>query len=330
MNRRRDPKPETPTAPGGAQRFAPPRLTLAAWTDQHLYSALSSLGRLWQRRGATLLTVLVMALALALPLLLELAVRNLERFGGALEDSREVSVFLAPSLGEREALVLRTRTLELPDVAAAEYRTPAQGLEELRALAGFGEALELLRENPLPGVLLVTPRADASPERVHALAAALDALDGVEFVQLDLAWRERLARALALAARAVLVLGVLLGAGALLVVGNTIRLDVAGRADEIAIVQLLGGSDGFVRRPFLYAGAWYGLFAAATALLGVLAAQLALAQPVADLAETYGSAYRLHGLSWRTIGATLLAGIVLGWLGAWAACGRHLASGRPG
>lgn len=330
-NRRRDPKPESNAAPGpGAQRFALPRLTPAALADQHLYSALSSLGRLWQRRGATALTVLVMALALALPLLLELAVRNLQRFGGALEDSRELSAFLEPGIAERAAKSLRERALVLPDVAAVEWRAPEQGLEELRALAGFGEALELLRENPLPGVLLVTPREDAPPEAVRTLAGALDALEGVDFVQFDLAWRERLTRALALAARAVIVLGVLLGFGALLVVGNTIRLDVAGRADEIAIVQLLGGSDGFVRRPFLYAGVWYGLLAVLVALLGVFTAQLALAQPVAALAQTYGSEYRLEGLSWRTIGATVLAGIVLGWLGAWSACGRHLASGRPG
>src|SRR5205085_10387033 len=132
-----------------------------------------------------------------------------------------------------------------------------------------------------------------------------------------------------LATRITLVLAGLLALGALLVVGNTIRLDVESRAEEIAVVQLIGGSDGFVRRPFLYAGVWYGLAAAVLALLGVLAVQLALSAPVRELAASYGSEFALAGLPWSIAGGTLAGGIMLGWLGAWTACGRHLARGRP-
>lgn len=317
------------SAPAANERHAPPRLSFAAWREQHLYSMLSSLGRLWQRRSATVLTVLVMALALALPLLLQLAVRNLEHFGGMLREARELSAFMAPGTAPEAIAALAAELDENASVAAVAVKGPEDGLAELRQLPGFAEAVELLEANPLPTVLLVTPLPDARPEAIHALANEIQARAGVEFVQYDLAWRERLTRALGVAERMVLVVATLFGLGVLLVVGNTIRLDVLSRAEEIAVVQLLGGSDGFVRRPFLYAGCWYGLFAAVLALVGSAIAQYALAAPVAALAASYGSDFAVRGLGLDAVGATFAAGIVLGWLGAWAACGRHLSLGRP-
>lgn len=297
--------------------------------DQHLYSAASSLGGLWQRRGATLLTVLVMGLALALPLLLHLAVRNLETFGGSLREAREISVFIDPAAGA-DAVAAYAEALEArDDVVSVLLREPADGLAEIGQLPGFEEALALLDDNPLPPVLLVAPSKAADAATIRALAEFIETAPWVDLVQYDLEWRERLTRALALAERLVDVVALLLGLGALLVVGNTIRLDVESRSDEIAIVQQLGGSNGFVRRPFLYAGCWYGLMAGLLALLGVVAATVALSGPVAALAESYGSRFALRGLDFAAVAATLAAGIMLGWIGAWAACGRHLARGAP-
>ncbi len=328
MNRRLERNPaDAPVA--AVPRADSTRVGARSWLDQHLYSALSSLGRLWSRRAATVLTVLVMGLALALPLLLSLVVENLRGLGGALTDSREVAAFLrvdaTPAAVDAAAVAARA----LPGVAAVEVRGPDAGLDELRRLEGFGEALDAVGDNPLPHVLVIAPDADADGAAVAALAAAAGAIEGVDFVQYDLAWRERLDAVLALASRVAWVAGVLLALGALLVVGNTIRLDVAARADEITIVQLLGGTDGFVRRPFLYAGAWYGLFAALIAIGGAWLAWAALTGPVARLAETYGATQSLAGPGWAAQGAVLAAGIVLGWLGAWAAVGRQLAQGRP-
>jgi cell division transport system permease protein len=326
MNRRLERPATEPAAPreepgaGGGAR---------AWFDQHLYSALSSLGRLWARRGATTLTVLVMGLALALPLLLALLLDNLRGLGGAVTDSREVSAFLdagaAPATVDAAVAAVRA----LADVDEVSVRDPAAGLEELQGIGGFGPALDALGENPLPHVLVVSPAADADAPRIEALAAAVGAVPGVAFVQYDLAWRQRLDAALALGARVAWVAGVLLALGALLVVGNTIRLDVAARADEIAIVQLLGGTDGFVRRPFLYAGAWYGLLAALVALLGTWATVVALGGAVDRLAAAYGSVQALAGPGAAAHLAVVAGGIVLGWLGAWAAVGRQLSQGRP-
>lgn len=325
MNRRIERAPAEAAVP--RPEDAPPGLR--AWVDQHLYSALSSLGRLWQRRGATVLTVLVMGLALALPLLLSLAVQNLRGIGGTLTESRELTAFLDTGLDRAAVDRAAGAARALADVATVEVRDPEAGLEELRRLEGFGPALDAVGDNPLPHVLVVAPSADADPARIAALAAALDAVDGIDFVQYDLAWRGRLDAALALATRIVWVAGVLLALGALLVVGNTIRLDVAARAEEIAVVQLLGGTDGFVRRPFLYAGAWYGLLAAAVAIAGTWLAFAALATPVARLAESYAADHALAGPGLGAHFGVLGAGIVLGWIGAWAAVGRQLAQGRP-
>lgn len=326
MNRRVDRAPAEAPAP---REEAPADGRARAWLDQHLYSALSSLGRLWARRGATALTVLVMGLALALPLLLALLLANLRGLGGAVSDSREVSAFLAAGASPATVAAARAAIEALPDVGAVLVRDPDEGLDELRGMAGFGAALEAIGDNPLPHVLVVSPGADADATRIGALADAVGQVEGVDFVQYDLAWRQRLDAALALGTRLAWVAGVLLALGALLVVGNTIRLDVAARAEEIAIVQLLGGTDGFVRRPFLYAGAWYGLLAAAVALAGTWAAVWAMGGAVGRLAAAYGSVQSLAGPGLGTQFAVLAAGIVLGWLGAWAAVGRQLAQGRP-
>jgi cell division transport system permease protein len=312
--------PRDDAAPGGGAR---------AWLDQHLYSALSSLGRLWARRGATTLTVLVMGLALALPLLLALLLDNLRGLGGALTDSREVSAFLDASATPAKVDQATATVRGLADVASVSVRDPAAGLAELQGIGGFGPALDALGENPLPHVLVISPVASADPARIEALAAAIGAVPGVDFVQYDLAWRQRLDAALALGTRVAWVAGALLALGALLVVGNTIRLDVAARADEIAIVQLLGGTDGFVRRPFLYAGAWYGLLAALVALAGTWATVLALGGAVDRLAAAYGSTQALAGPGPVAHLAVAAGGIVLGWLGAWVAVGRQLSQGRP-
>jgi cell division transport system permease protein len=315
----------------GAVKDAPASLRerLSAYGGQHAYGALSSLGRLWQRRGATLLTIAVMGLALALPLLLLLALRNLESYGGAMRDAREITVFVVPGTEADAIEALRAGIAAREGVARVVVRAPDEGLAELNALPGFAEAVAMLDENPLPTVLLVTPQPALDAAALGVLARGLEAEAGVDLVQYDLEWRERMRRAVALAERLVVIVALVLGLGALLVVGNTIRLDVQGRAEEIGIVQQLGGSDGFVRRPFLYAGCWYGLFAALFALAGSAAVLAALREPVAALAASYGSALGLAGFDLATVAGTLAAGVVLGWLGAWVACGRHLARGKP-
>lgn len=328
MNRRRAaPKKSPPSAKraaAGSGLALRTRERFEAWREQHLYCLLSSLGRLWQRRMATILTTFVLAFAMCLPLAYYVMFRNAAHAAAGMASAREMGVFIkrgsaAPAV-EGLAQQFRLRA----DVAAVDLRSPEQGLADLRALPGFDAALAELPANPLPPLMIVSPREGLDGSALAHLADDLRADPLVDVVQLDLSWRERLDRLLALAERAGRVLAVVFALGALLVVGNTVRLDVGQHADEIAILGQLGGTRGFVRRPYLYLGCWYGLAAAALAL-GVVATMTALlAGPVADLARSYGADFHLAGLDTATTLETLAGGIVLGWIGAFVATTRYL------
>ena len=310
------------------ERNAPARAPsrVGTWFDHHLYSFVASLGRIARRPWATLLTVGVMAIAFALPLGLWLVLNNVARFSGDVQRSREISVFLKPGVDVARAQSLAQSLRARGDVGDVLLRTPEQGLAQLRA-QGLGEAIDAVAgegANPLPSVLVVTPRGDEV-----LLADSLAKLPEADLVQHDALWRQRLDGWLRFGARVALVLAALFGTGALLVVGNTVRLDIQARREEIGVLQHLGASDGFIRRPFLYLGAWYGLAAGALALGLLTAAWLALQGPLAELAASYGSRFSLSGVdpmhgTWIVLGAT-----ALGWLGAGLATGHTLRQTRP-
>ncbi len=294
------------------------------WLDQHLYSFVSSLGRAARRPWATLLTIGVMAIALALPLGLWLALQNVGHFAGDVQQSREIDLFLKPDtpVARAQALALELRGRD--DVAGVELRTPEQGMAEFRERSGLGASLDTLEGNPLPSLLIVVPEGDDA-----RLVAALQALPETDLLQHDAAWRDRLAGWMGFGRRLAWVLAALFGLGALLVVGNTVRLDIQSRREEIGVLQLLGASDGFIRRPFIYLGAWYGLAAGALALGLLSLAAWALHDPLATLARSYGSAFALAGLD--AVGAlvVVVGATAIGWLGAWLVTGHFLRQTRP-
>lgn len=296
---------------------------LRTWIDHHVYSLVASLGRLLRKPGATLLTVLVLALALALPLGLWATLANVARLAGSVQASRQLSVFLQPHVPADRAQALAAQLRTRADVAALELRTPEQGLDELRR-HGLGEAVAALPDNPLPSVLVITPRGTPLP-----LVDALEALPESDFVQHDAQWRQRLDQWLRLGLRLSWVLAMLLGLGGLLVVGNAVRAEIQSRREEIGVLQLLGASDGFIRRPFLYLGTVHGLLAGAVALGLLTAAEFALREPLAALSRSYGSSFALHGLDPLQGAAVVLGAGLLGWLGAGLVTGHYLRQTRP-
>jgi len=302
---------------------------VAMWRRQHTWCVRDSLRQLARRPLGSALTVAVMGLALALPLAFYLLLTNLQHLATALGDSQSVSVFLKSAVAADGADRLAVRLRARADVAGVTIRTPQQGLAELAAMQGFGDAIKSLPDNPLPFVLLVEPRAGADRAQVAAMVAAVRALPDVDLVQDNGQWRARLDALIALGRRVMLLLAALLGAAAVLVIGNTVRLDLRSRADEIAVQRLIGASAAFVRRPYLYEGAWYGLAAGVVAILLVLLLEAVLAAPVRDLVASYAGRLHFGGLSWVTLGIALAIAIALGWLGAWIASGRHLARLRP-
>ncbi len=303
---------------------APSRL--GVWLHHHGHSVVFSLGRAWRKPWATLLTIMVMAVALALPLGLSIALDNVKLFAGSVQQSRDINLFLKASVDAAGANQVAETLRGRADVSAVTVRTPEEGLAELRDSAGLGEAIDALHDNPLPSLLIITPANGTDDAR---LAQSLQGLPQADLVQHDALWRKRLDAWLGFGSRLVQVLSALLGLGAVLVVGNTVRLDIQSRRDEIGVLQLLGASDGFIRRPFLYLGAWYGLGAGALALALIGVAGLALRPPLAELSSSYGSPFVLHGLDLLHSSLVLVGTVVLGWLGAWLVTGHFLRQTRP-
>ncbi|MFS8064510.1 MAG: permease-like cell division protein FtsX [Luteimonas sp.] len=293
------------------------------WLDHHLYSFVASLGRVARRPWATALTVGVMAVALALPLGLWLVLGNVERFAGNVQQARAISVFLKPAIDVAHAQSLAETLRGRGDIDRVQLRTPQQGLEELRA-GGLGEAIVAVGDNPLPSLLVITPKGDEA-----LLASSLQQLPEADLVQHDAIWRQRLDGWLRFGGLVALVLAALLGLGALLVVGNTVRLDIQSRREEIGVQQLLGATDGFIRRPFLYLGAWYGLAAGALAIGLLTLAAIALRAPLAELASSYGSRFMLAGFDLPTASGVILGAVALGWFGAGIVTGHYLRQTRP-
>jgi len=305
-------------------------MSLAVAGARHLQALLGSLGRLARSPLSTILTLLVIALALALPTSLRLLVTNAQLATGNFANAVDVSVYLKTDVPLAKAQQLAQAAGQRADVAAVTVIAADKGLEDFRTYSGFGEALQALKENPLPHVLHVRPRAeDVSAAALESLRRYLSAWPEVDLVQVDSEWVMRFNAILEVMRQLLLIAAALLGLGVLAVIGNTIRLEIQGRRAEIEVTKLVGGSNSYVRRPFLYTGVLYGVGGALLAWGIVAIAVAVLGDSVATLARLYGSRYVLRGPSRDDIGILLGAGAVLGWLGAWISAARHLRSIEP-
>jgi cell division transport system permease protein len=279
---------------------------------------------------AALFTVAVIALALAVPVGLRVLVQNARGLTGDLAGAVDLAVYFKTDVPLPKAEQLARAARARPEVASVTLIPAEQGLAEFRAYSGFGAALGALDSNPLPHVLTIRPRPDASgPERLEALRAYLASWPEVELVQMDSAWVARFDAILNLLRALLVVAAAVLGVGVVAVIGNTIRLEIAGRRAEIEVTRLVGGSNAFVRRPFLYTGAFYGLLGALFAWAIVTLAVGVLAPPVDALARLYGSRFTLHGVTLEDLGGLLLGGMSLGWLGAWVVAAHQLGQLTP-
>src|ERR1700736_2331810 len=305
-------------------------MNIQAYFARHAQTLVGSLGRIVQHPFATLMTMGVVAVALALPLFLNLLLSNVRTATGSWNDAFDLSVYMDKRAGAVRTAFVAKQLRKRDDVAAVRVITAEQAMAEFRDDSGFGKALEALSDNPLPDTLIVTPTLAAStPGGTAALKVAIAALADVQTVQLDTEWVKRLRAMLDVLRRVVLLTGGLLGAGVVLIVGNTIRLDILNRRAEIEVMKLVGASDGFARRPFLYSGIWYGLGGGLMALTLVALAAVILAKPVESLAKLYGSQFHLEGLGFTTGGLLLVGASSLAWLGSWLAATRHIRDIEP-
>lgn len=276
------------------------------------------------------MTAAVIGIALALPSGLHVVLKNAQQLSGGWDGAAQISLFLNRSVGNDEAERLAKQIQKLPQVAGVTYISRHEALLEFQRLSGFGDALQALKDNPLPSVLVIRPASEAStPEATEALLQRLGAYPPVDLAQLDMQWVKRLYVIMELVRRGVVVLAILLAIAVLLVVGNTIRLAIQNRRDEIVVMKLIGGTDGFIRRPFLYTGFWYGLFGGLIAWVLVTLSLSILSDPVERLAGLYQSRFELSGLDLASAIMLLATSILLGLAGSWLAVGRHLREIEP-
>ena len=320
-----------PRAPG-ARRSRPGLFAaLRAWLVRHVQTLVSTLGHLCRHPGGSLLTGSVIGVALALPAALHVLVDNTSRLAGSWEEVSRISVFMQPGSSESDAESLAGSLREHEQISEVDHISAEAALEEFEEMSGFGDALAVLEDNPLPPVLVVHPTEEAgTPDRLDELISELRELGGVDLVQVDTQWIERFHGMLEIAERGIYVIAGLLGFAVIIVVGNTIRLEIENRREEIEITKLVGATDAFIRRPFLYTGLWYGVVGGLIAWLLVAGSVFVLHDPVRNLAGLYGSGFRLSGLDATATGVVFGVGALLGWAGSWVAVARHLHQIEPG
>lgn len=318
------------TRRGAALAQLPWRDQLGSYINHHRRSARDSVLRLWHAPLSSLMTGLVMGIALALPSALLLLLGSLQSVSSGWDDAARVTVYLEADASEERASELRERWLDISAVREVELINREQALGRMRDNAGLGRSLDFLDENPLPHTLVLTPeRQYQESEALESLSDRLAKAEGVDRVQLDLAWLQRLNAMAELLGRGAQVLAILLTVGVVLVIANTVRLAIESRRREIIVARLVGGTDAFVRRPFLYTGLWYGVLGGLLAWWLVEVAFWWLAGPVDELAVLYDSNFRLHRPGFGDVGLILGSAVLLGWLGAVWAVRRHLAAVEP-
>jgi cell division transport system permease protein len=305
-------------------------MSIGTYFERHAQTLVGSLGRIAKQPIATFMTMGVIAVALALPLFLNLLLQNARVATGNLNEAFNLSVYMDKKAGAARTQAVAKLLRLKADVAGVKVISADEALADFRKDSGFGKALDALTDNPLPDTLIVTPTLVAStPEGTEHLRNVIAAVPDVQSVQIDTEWIKRLHAILGILRLVVLVTGGLLALGIVLIVSNTIRLDILNRRAEIEVMKLVGASDGFARRPFLYSGIWYGLGGGILALgLVAIAAQL-LASPIEQLARLYGSAFRLGGLG-LVLGSEVLGlAVALAWLGSWLSATQHIRAIEP-
>jgi len=279
---------------------------------------------------SSMMTLAVLGIALALPGGLQVILKNSNTLSEGWDGASRFSLYLSESVTDKKARNLATRLRARSDVAEVEFISKQQALEEFQATSGLGDALKQLEENPLPIVLEVLPSANYStPEATQGMLEEFRKLPEIEMAQLDMQWVKRLYYLLELADRAVVALAALLGVAVLLIVGNTIRLAIQNRRDEIEIIKLIGATNAFIRRPFLYTGLWYGIGGGVFAITMITVSLWWLSDPVSQLAGLYNSGYRLVGLSFTETLELLGFSTLLGLTGSWISVTRHLHQINP-
>lgn len=314
------------------QPLAKPRFItrLRSYARDHLRGMVFSLGKLYRQPLATTFTLLMIAVALALPASLYVLLNNLQAITQQWDDAGQITLFMKTDTNEDAIKLLRNRLQDHTAIENVKYVSPNEAIKEFEERSEFGHLLDGLESNPLPPILIITPTASVKQtEGLNALVSEFQKMATVEYVQLDIEWLHRLQVITKIVRRIITVIGIMLAVSVFLVVGNSIRLDIENRREEIEVTKLIGATDRFIRRPFLYGGMWYGLLGGLIALFLVLTVLLVIKQPAQNLVRLYDSNFQLMLPSFKQCLGLIATSICLGFIGSWLAVGRHISVIEP-
>ena len=307
------------------------RAKLGAMLAHHQHTLEDSLLRLLRDPFQTLMTTMVVAIALSLPATLLLVVDNARQFENNFDSFSQITVYVNNTASQQQIDAIQEKIESLSEVDSLVYINPDQALQQFTEASGFGSALEYLEDNPLPPVFIVEPVIDvlSLPHKAKQLMADLVNIDHIDDVQIDMLWLKRLRSLTEFGKKVVLALGGALGLGVLVIIGNSIRLAIHNRREEIIVVKLVGGTDAYVRRPFLYFGMLLGFFGALMSGIMLTIGFWWLGGSAENISQLYGSHFDLSGPGFRGFFALLGTGLLLGLTGAWLAVSKHLNYIKP-
>ena len=299
--------------------------SMVLWIIHHFRACIYGFGDLVRAPLSSMMTIAVIGVTLSLPVGFYLLLQNFRVISKPWHNAPTISLYLKQNIAQDQITPLMQQLKENPTIKNVRYISPQEGLEELKKMAAVGDLVSATETNPLPSVLVVTPvKNSQTPAHLQNLVEQLQKITAVDTVQLDIAWIKRLSYLISIGNRIFYLLALLFSIGVMLIVGNTIRLTTENHRQEIIILKLVGATNGFIRRPLLYRGLMYGFFGGCVAALLVGIMLWCLASPAQHLAQTYGSAFTLSGLSWKIAGNILLSAALLGLFGSWAAVQKHL------
>ncbi|GGP44064.1 permease-like cell division protein FtsX [Shewanella saliphila] len=297
---------------------------------RHVQQGMSSMGELWRSPVSSIMTMAVLGVSLSLPAALQVLVKNAENITQSWNNAAEISLFINTGRSEQSIQSLLSRVKAFREVETVSYISRDQALEEFQRLSGFGEALSYLDDNPLPAVVTVTPSVKySSPTGARELLVKLEREPEVNFGRLDIEWLERLQALLKLLEKTVLAIAALLVLAVVLVIGNTIRLAIMNRRTEIEVMKLVGATEAFIQRPFLYTGIWYGVIGGILAWLIINILVWYLDGALAELLGLYGSQLTIQSLTFAELIKLVLLASFLGWLGSYLSVRQHLRNIEP-
>lgn len=296
----------------------------------HAHGLFSSLGRLTRTPFTSAMTVSVLSIAIALAASFYIVVANVQQLTGNLETSNQMSLFLKDHVTEAAGQKLAEQLKQNPNVEYVKFINKNQAMEEFKVNSGFGDALNALETNPLPNVIQLLPKNSLeSNEAIQQLMAEFKQIPNVDFVQVDMQWVARVQTLMLIAGRSVTVVSILLGFAVTFITGNTIRLELQNRQDEVYISKLVGATNAFIQRPFLYTGFWLGFIAGFLAWIIVTIMLLIVESPVEKLSTLYNGSFELQFLGFFEFLTLMLLASTLAVVGSWAVLHYQLRQIKP-